>query len=387
MTSTDHEIVTDYPVTYFDYTEGTHRSVGDSMAQFDVLRSKYPTFLRSTAAPQGFWVMTSCEAIRDAYQRPDIFSNSAVMVWDPEPTEYFLIPEMIDPPLHTKWRQLTAQWFSPAAIAKREETVRSRCIELIEGLKDRHDIDYVKDFAQQYPTSIFLDIMGIGSEHLNQFMEWEDDILHLPQTSPENQKRTWDAQHAVMEMFREISIERRAHPTGNDDLVAFFLLMFEAGLDTVTNELSYATWHLATHPEDRQRILDDPALIPFAIEEFLRYYAIVTPSRKAMADVVHHGCPIKKGDMVYLPLAAATRDPREFPEADRVVIDRSPNNHIAFGAGPHRCLGSHLARREMRIALEEWHKRIPSYEVPEGADVPEYIGVQMGIQSLPLRLH
>jgi cytochrome P450 len=209
-----------------------------------------------------------------------------------------------------------------------------------------------------------------------------------------------------MEMFREISIERRAHPTGNDDLVnaalsweidgekisdddlvAFFLLMFEAGLDTVTNELSYATWHLATHPEDRQRILDDPALIPFAIEEFLRYYAIVTPSRKAMADVVHHGCPIKKGDMVYLPLAAATRDPREFPEADRVVIDRSPNNHIAFGAGPHRCLGSHLARREMRIALEEWHKRIPSYEVPEGADVPEYIGVQMGIQSLPLRLH
>jgi cytochrome P450 len=106
-----------------------------------------------------------------------------------------------------------------------------------------------------------------------------------------------------------------------------------------------------------------------------------------MSDFEHHGCPIKKGEMVFLPLAAATRDPREFVDADTVIIDRQPNNHIAFGAGPHRCLGSHLARRELRIALEEWHKRIPDYEVPAGASVPEYIGTQIGMAGLPLRLN
>ena len=407
MTVTDHEATggdpPQYPVTDFDQTAGERRSVGDSMAMYDRLREQYRPFLRSTKGAEGHWVLTTCAAQRDAYQHPEIFSNTAITVYDPNPTEGLLIPEMIDPPLHTKWRQLLASWFSPGAVAKLEDKVRMRCTTLIDGLKDRGECDYVRDFAQQYPTSIFLDIMGLGSEHLDQFMHWEDEILHVAYKSPADLRRTFDAQNAVSDMFREVMADRRSRPGGSDDLVtaalswqidgeqvtdddlvALFLLLFEAGLDTVTNEISYSTWHLATHPEDRARILADPELIPVAIEEFLRYYAIVTPSRKAMADIEHHGCPIKKGDMVLMPLAAATRDPEEFPHADRVIIDRAPNNHIAFGAGPHRCLGSHLARREMRIGLEEWHKRIPNYRVPEGADVPEYIGTQIGMASLPL---
>jgi cytochrome P450 len=152
----------------------------------------------------------------------------------------------------------------------------------------------------------------------------------------------------------------------------------------VTNMLAYSTWHLATHADDRRRIVEEPSLIPSAIEEFLRYYAIVTPGRKVMEDVDFHGCPMRAGDMVYLPLAASTRDPDEFDHPERVLIDRRDNNHLAFGAGPHRCLGSHLARRELRIALEEWHRRIPEYQLVQGAEVPEYIGMQIGMQSLPI---
>jgi len=161
--------------------------------------------------------------------------------------------------------------------------------------------------------------------------------------------------------------------------------MFMAGLDTVSVTLGWSFLHLAEHDDDRQKIIDDPAVVSTAIEEFLRAYAIVVPARKAIADVEIQGCPIKKGEMVSIPLNAATRDSAEFDDALDVDIMRSPNRHIAFGAGPHRCLGSHLARRELQIALEEWHKRIPNYRVAPGArEKLTETGGQLGLTSLPL---
>jgi cytochrome P450 len=159
--------------------------------------------------------------------------------------------------------------------------------------------------------------------------------------------------------------------------------MFMAGLDTVTIQLNYSWWHLATHDGDRARIVKEPEIIPNAVEELLRAYAFVAPGRKVMKDGDFHGCPMKAGDMVLLPLCGATRDPAAFPEPTRVDFDRPANNHLAFGAGPHRCLGSHLARRELRVALEEWHKRIPDYRIPDGAVIDEH-GSMFGINQLPL---
>ncbi len=166
-------------------------------------------------------------------------------------------------------------------------------------------------------------------------------------------------------------------------MLAFCLLMFMAGLDTVAAQLAYSFWHLATHDDDRRRIVADPTLIPGAIEEFLRYYSFVTPGRKVMHDTEIAGCPIEAGKMIFMPLASANRDSREFVDADKVIIDRQDNRHIAFGAGPHRCLGSHLARQELRIALEMWHERIPDYHLRDGAEVLEH-GGQIGLDSLPL---
>ena len=160
--------------------------------------------------------------------------------------------------------------------------------------------------------------------------------------------------------------------------------MFMAGLDTVSIQLSYAFWHLARHAADRKRIAEDPAMIPAAVEEFLRQFAFVAPSRKVMQDTDFHGCPLKKGDMVFLPLSGATRDPAQFEDGATVHFDRPTNNHIAFGAGPHRCLGSHLARRELRVALEEWHRVIPDYRLTEGVEVTEHGGGLYGIDRLEL---
>ena len=141
--------------------------------------------------------------------------------------------------------------------------------------------------------------------------------------------------------------------------------------------------HLARNDDDRQRIVNEPAIIPTAVEEFVRAYAIVIPARKVMQDIDVQGCPMKAGDMVNIPLAAATRDEAAFTDATSVYITRKPNNHIGFGAGPHRCLGSHLARQELRIALAEWHKRIPDYRVAPDAQMLES-GSQLGLESLPL---
>ena len=148
--------------------------------------------------------------------------------------------------------------------------------------------------------------------------------------------------------------------------------------------LGYALYHFATHPGDRQRIVADPALIPAAVEEILRVYAFTIPARKVKKDTEVGGCPIAAGSMVQLPIRAATRDEHAFAGGADVRIGRTPNNHIAFGAGPHRCLGSHLARHELVIALEEWHKRIPDYRLADGAVIFE-VGRSSGPDSMPLR--
>jgi cytochrome P450 len=209
------------------------------------------------------------------------------------------------------------------------------------------------------------------------------------------------AMTATIEYFTTVIAERRrerrddlvsaalswtidGQPIPDADLLSMCLLLFMAGLDTVTCQLMWSLHHLATHPDDRRRLVEDPSLIPSAVEEFLRVYTIVRPARKIMRDVEWQGCPMKAGEMIFLPLSGACRDPQVFSDPGEVVLDRSPNNHIAFGAGPHRCLGGHLARREMRIALEEWLTRIPDFRIADGATIEEWGGHQLGLVSLPL---
>ena len=372
---------------------GAPRPAGTTHPMLDELREQCPAFHSSA---RDFWVLTRYTDIVAAYQDTDANSSRAISVIDPSPA-YQWIPVMLDPPEHTTWRRLLGPFFTPARVAAMEDDIRRRCVELIDALAPAGSCDFVADFARRFPTTVFLEFMGLPVDRLDEFLEWEYAILHPP---PDGGGRA-EAMGKLTACFQELIGRRRAEP--RDDLVSaatdFELdgrpvtdgellqlcnLLFLAGLDTVTAQLSYSFWHLARHDADRARIASEPEIIPDAVEELLRAYSLVLPARKRTEDGDVHGCPVKTGDMVMLPLAMANRDPRVFPHPDTVDFDRKENRHIAFGVGPHRCLGTHLARLELRVALQEWHRRIPDYRVPDGATPMEHASLVLGLDTLPL---
>ena len=371
---------------------------GSKFAMLDQLREQAPVFT-GVAGEHQYFLLTRMEEIRASYQNAKVFTNASVTAAEPNPP-FKWIPEMLDGKIHVAWRQLLGPLWTPAAIEKMEPKLRQRFAEVLDSVVAKGSCDLMADVALLYPNVIFMDLMGLPREDAEQFQAWEVAMLHNPNSTPEAMEEQFAVMNDVIAYFMALIQKRRAEPQDDmlsyvlaaniegepipdEEILAFCLLMFLAGLDTVATQLTYNFWHLATHPEDRQRLLDDPSLIPNANEEFLRYYSFVTPSRKLSEDVEVAGCPMKAGQMVHLPLSAANRDPREFPDADKVLIDREGNRHAAFGLGPHRCLGSHLARAELRIAMEMWHERIPNYRVAEGSQVLEH-GGQVGITALHL---
>jgi cytochrome P450 len=345
-----------------------------------------------------FWLLTDMGDIRAAYQNPAVFSSSSIQCDSPDPN-YMLIPEMLDPPVHGKWRKLMGPMFSPGAVEAMEPRLRARFAQIMDDVAWRGHCDFVADVALRFPNEIFLELMGMPVELADDFMKLEVAIVHQgSQSTP----AAVEATGQVIAYFQGLIEQRRkspgddlvskaltwtidGEPPSDQELLSWCVLMFQAGLDTVASQLSYALYHFATHPDDRRRIVADPSLIPAANEELLRYYAIVPPGRKVMQDTEVAGCPMKAGDMVLLPLVSANRDPKEFERADEVVIDRQNNRHIAFGAGPHRCLGSHLARLELQIAVEGWHDRVPDYEIDTSVPLLEHSAGLIGLNNLPLR--
>ena len=394
MTTTDNR---DIPVLTHDI--GTSGPVGCHFAEWDEVREHTPAFWNDVG--DGHWVVTRFEAIRHALQDPSIFSNESTIIGQPEP-EYKMIPTFLDPPEHTKFRQLYNARFAPAVINRITPDARAACNRSIDAIIGRGSCDFIHEFADIFPTHVFLSTMGLDLDDAPQFVIWVRDIFTgLAGGDPEPMAA---AMSAVRNYFEVLVADRREHPRDpdvdtvtyltyakidgapieHDDLLWMLMVLVLAGLDTTKSQLGFMWHHLATHPEHRHRLVEDPSLMPSAIEEYLRYYAFVPPARKLKQDVEYEGCPMKAGQMVLMPLWAATRDPRQFDRADEVVLDRSPNRHIAFGAGPHRCAGAHLARRELLIALEEWHARIPDYEL-DTDEAPIEHGWQLGLDSLPLR--
>ncbi|GAA4056690.1 cytochrome P450 [Actinomadura miaoliensis] len=382
-----------HPRIHFD-PFGEPRPAGTTHPMLDELRERCPAF--HSGAGHGFWVLTRHEDIVAAYQDAESHSSRAISVIDPDPP-YQWIPIMLDPPLHTAWRRLLRPLFTPARAAAMRDAVRRRCVELVEGLAAKGSCDFVTDFTRRFPTTVFLEFMGLPTGRLEEFLEWEYAILHPP---PDGAGRA-EAMAEVTACFRRLIAERRAaprddvvsaatafeldgRPVTDEELLQLCVLLFLAGLDTVTAQLSYSFWHLARHDADRARLVAEPGIIPDAVEELLRAYSLVLPARRLTADADVHGCPMRAGDMVMLPLMMANRDPRVFPDPQTVDFDRAPNRHIAFGAGPHRCLGAHLARLQLRIALEEWHRRIPDYRIPDGARPTEHASLVLGLDTLPL---
>lgn len=352
---------------------------------------------RGDADGSPFFLVTRMQEIRQSFQTPGVFSSRAIQVAAPEPP-YRWIPEMLDGGEHATWRRLLGPLFSPGSVKAMEAKIRARFDEILDEVAPRGECDFVQDVALKFPNSIFCELMGLPLEDAERFQVWETAILH---EGAGNSPSAMAAMGEVTQYFTTLIADRwenprddilsRAatwrvdgEPIAQQDLLDFCVLMFMAGLDTVAAQLGYNFLYMAQHPQDRARIVADPSMIPAANEELLRYFSFVTPGRKVVTDTEISGCPVKAGEMVLLPLSAANRDPDEFDRADEVVLDRQSNRHIAFGAGPHRCLGAHLARLELTVAMEAWHRRIPDYRLAESAEVREHQAGQIGMDSLPL---
>jgi cytochrome P450 len=254
---------------------------------------------------------------------------------------------------------------------------------------------------------VFLEIMGLPVTDLDRMLVWKEHLLHPDYSDRVAAAANRDASlEAIVSYFLDAMTERRAaapedRPPGlvtealtweidgaqvsDGDLLSFYMLMFLAGLDTVTAELGYGFLHLATHPDDRRRIVEDPAVVAKAVEELLRAYPIVNIVRDAAEDTEINGCPVYQGDTLMISLPAAGRDGSVFTDASVVDFDRARQAHLTFGAGPHRCLGSHLARLELRVAYEEWHRLIPDYELDSAFCPVEASGQMFTLNTLRLR--
>lgn len=377
-----------------------------NFAKLDGLQKQHRPYLQTEEAG-GYWVITDHDAIREGLQHPELFSNRVMVPTEPNPA-YKWIPLMLDPPEHSVWRRLLAEYFSPGRVKKLEQGQRSFASELIEGFRATGSCDFYRDFAAIFPTTMFLQMMGLPINRLPDFMVWEDAILRANADSDPDGSKAGAAMVEVMGYFAGLIAEKRTNPDSweddivshalewridgepptDQDLLSCFLLLFMAGLDTVTSQLCYAMHYLASHPAGRAKLVADPDRVPDAVEELVRAYSIVQTARIATQDIDFHGCPIKEGDMVAFPLAMANRDPKEHERGGEVDFDAGAPRHIGFGAGPHRCLGSHLARQEMVVALQEWHRLIPDYQLAHDSElgaVSEHAGGVFGIDRLPLR--
>jgi cytochrome P450 len=327
-------------------------------------------------------------------QNPDVFSSlGAAEIGQVRP----LIPLEIDPPEHSKFRKLLDPLFAPRRVALLEESTRALVNDLIDAVIADGGCNFHSSIAEPLPSQVFLTMFGLPVERTAEFIELKDGIIRPPVDNFDDatafRNETGRKIYAVLQ---EAIDEKKANPT--DDFISQFLeaeveghrlteddvldigyLFFLAGLDTVTASLDCMLAYLAQNPAEQQRLVDRPEDVPAAMEELLRWETPVAGViRVATKDTELSGCPIHAGDKVSVNLGSANTDERFWTDADTVDFDREINKHIAFGGGVHRCLGSHLARMELRVCLEEWHKRVPSYELKPGT-TPEYT---MGLRSV-----
>jgi cytochrome P450 len=368
------------PVVHEEFFEP--RPLGAHWALADRLREQGTVHWNTQA--QGFWMFTSQEAVRDIFRSPKIFSSQSITPWDPFP-QYKTIPTMVDAPDHLKYRRLLNPWFTAERVRAAEDGMRAIARRRIEEIVDRKQCNFPVEFAMHFPTEVFLQFTGLPQEDTAKMTKWVDDFFAGYGGDPATQEAMAAGIAGLTAYLKDAVDDRRGEsapregdftselmhasfggerPLTDQEVIDLVFLAIIGGLDTTKSQLSYFFRHLAENPGDRIRLVEEPEIIPLAVEEALRFYAILFgDGRKVTEDYSFHGVELKKGDMVWAMTAAANRDPKAFERANEFVVDRKKNLHAGFALGPHRCVGMHLARTSMRIATEEWLRAIPSFRL------------------------
>jgi cytochrome P450 len=342
------------------------------------------------------WIVRRTEDLRAIYFDTEHYSNKDFAPFAKLIRESWnLLPAETDPPMHALYRIFVNPIFTPVAIAKLETRIRQYAREYVEGFKARRHCEFMADFAFEFPIKVFLELMGLPLELTPQFTAWEMDLLHCGDLG-----RIAQATQNVVDYLRGEIAVRQANPTDDllsygvkariqgraltdDELVGFAFNLFIGGLDTVSTNMGWQFRHLAEHPDHQEALRANPAMIPDAIEELMRAYGAVTTFRTCVKQTAIRGVTFMPGDKIAMSTALAGRDPAEFDRPNEVILNRKPR-HVSFAYGPHLCVGMHLARREMRIAMEEFLAAIPAFRIAEGETLRSHLGGIIQPVTLPL---
>jgi cytochrome P450 len=356
----------------------------------------------------GQWFFRSHSAVYQAWRDTDLFSSQpgpdaeiAAMLTGRRAGRLDVplpVPILLDPPLHGVYRAPLQKVFSPRAAMAMQDKIRALAAELIEAVKPNGQCDWMHAVAEPLPVKVFLDLLGLPAENYPEYRTLVTE--HMRESVPDPREamkrlrriadvmkptilaRVAEPRDDLISLLLETEIE--GHRTTVEDVENYGVLLFIAGLDTVVNGLGFGARHLAGDPDLQRRLREDPILVPAAAEEMLRRYSFVSVPRRVCRDTVFEGVELKAGDRALLLVPAADLDAREFAEPERFDLARDNNVHIAFGLGPHRCLGSHLARVELQIVYEELLACLPEFSLDPDRPPTFHGGNVIGIDSLHL---
>jgi len=381
-------------VFHYDIFERQHNE-GDFHSWFASLHDKSCPDMFWTTANEGHWVVTRGDLFQDVLTQPDIFSSEVGIVPKSRQTQTPPFPISLDPPEHTKYRAVLTGTFSPKAVIPLGEKARHLTNELLDGFYHRGHCEFMTEVSRKLPIAIFMEMVGLPQEDTAKLLAYVDEMIR-PTNVDSN-----EAGEALSAYAYKTVLERMANP-GDDllsdltraevdgekltteQLTGMTILLLLGGLDTVAAVLGFTMNYLARNADIRRRLAENPEQISAATEELLRRFPVSTLGRIVTRDVEFHGLQLKKGEMVMTPTMAHSLDDRVFQNPTRVDLDRKPGFHGTFGAGAHRCLGSMLARVELRAFLEEWLRRVPNFRVKANADLMVDTGMVVALHSLPL---
>jgi len=378
-------------------TEGPEFLAAPHAFMADLVTTQPRIFFSPSHHATNAWCVTHYEDVYHVLRHPEIFTTRGSTAFPRDPNNYFhLIPLEIDPPDHRKYRALLDPRLSPKSVAKLEGTIRKLANDLIDEILDQGGCEFTKAFGRPLPVSVFLDLMGLPQDMRDTFVRWAMGLLHA-----QDRQIAGKAMQETVAYLQTVIQEKTRHPDdgavsaivhgqpggeplSGQEIFGFVFFLFIAGLDTVFATLNNIFLWLAQNPARRQEIIDNPGNIDAVLEELLRVFSVTFSGRNLTQDYEMHGVKMKKGDKVTCILPAANYDPAAFPNPKEVNFHRPRKPTLAFTAGVHSCMGAHLARLEMKIALVEFLRRIPNFQVKEGTKIEYWPGGVIGPKMLPL---
>ena len=336
----------------------------------------------------------------DAYfvlRHPEFFTTEGTGPFPRDPDDYWkIIPLEIEPPDHRKYRALVDPLVSPKAVLALETSIRALANELIDKFIDKGECEFAKDFGRPLPVGVFLDLMALPRDMMDEFVRWAMGLLHAQDRAIAGQ-----VMGEVTQYLNQVIAEKRGkldggmasaivngRPGGEEmsarETFGFLFFVWIAGLDTVFATLNHIFVWLAENPERRQEIIDTPDNINNVVEELLRVFTVTFSGRTVRDDIELRGIKMKKGDKITSILPACNYDPEIFPNPTEVNFHRPRKPVLTFAGGAHSCLGAHLARLEVKICIQEFLRRIPNFTIKPGAKIEYWPGGVVGPKDVPL---